>query len=917
VRKLLQITILLILLTGCAGPVKQGWNNFTAYYNTFYNAKKYFSEGEELNLRQAGSINPGELVRVYKSPSDAGDEQFDEAIVRAASILRKHDDSKYVIPSLLMIGKSYFYKSEFFAALEKFREARALAQGFEAGEAVLWQARTLLELGDIDEGLRLIAQELDNAQEWPDDLLGRLYTINGQMLAESGNWEQASQSLLLAEEFLDDSDLKARTYFLHGQVLEQTQNLFQARAAYEYASLIKTDYDIEFHSRKKQADIARLTGDYDSALLMYRRLERDDKFLDYRIDMHYEAARTHQEMGNPERAIELYNSILHNRFDLPENLIRAKAYFGLGEIYRDDLDNFPVAAAYFDSSASQNVPANLISNRFDASELAASFGEYSRLKNSISERDSLLRLATLEPEQLDSVLAAIRLEHAAEMQQMEEDAARANIMLVTGSGTNEIIEATETAEYGFLNHMNRTSLTEASVRFQAVWGDRPLADNWRRRAAVSGSRFDAALTQGSGSQDAIQNDDSGLLTDYRPDLTSIPFEEEQKTQIRREIENFKYRLANLFLLQLDMPDSARIYYEEILQSGLNESLVPRALYSLIDLDLASGNEAGARHLANRLVENYPASPFTKQVIERLNDDDLMPVSFVLAENDQGIAPSYLAIRQSDTTSTALERAERLLNLATESRNPAQSEMLYYEAARSYLEAAIDESEDADSLYKWISDKQRIEQRQRELTIARDSAAIMLQDTTLSDSEREKWEEIDGSGFTGSTDLSYPFEGSYWDSTRSMLNRAISFNRSGRIHSAARSLFELLEKTEPAQADTTRSMEFPRDRFPTEPGPDMNRCIDAGLEPDVEGGIPGFMSRVQFPDWAYGSGLKTDIIYLVTVTPEGEIRQFEQVTNIDRSGIPQAVEEAIDREFRFKPLQGTDTYRCEITFPIDL
>ena len=119
-RKLLQILIPVLFLAGCAGPIKQSWNNFTAYYNTFYNAKKYYSEGEELNRQQAESLDPEGLIHIFLSPSAAGAEQFDEAITKSASILRDHEQSSYVVPSILMIGKSYYYKSEFFSALEKY-----------------------------------------------------------------------------------------------------------------------------------------------------------------------------------------------------------------------------------------------------------------------------------------------------------------------------------------------------------------------------------------------------------------------------------------------------------------------------------------------------------------------------------------------------------------------------------------------------------------------------------------------------------------------------------------------------------------------------------------------------------------------------------------------------------------------------
>jgi hypothetical protein len=148
VRKIVQITVLVFLLAGC-GSLNQGWNNFTAYFNTYYNAKKFYNSGLEKNQNQQPDINPLVPIRIHESPTDAGLEDFAKAIEKGSAILREHDDSKYVVPALFIIGKSYYYRSDFFAALEKFEELDALAEGVERQEAIfgwdepIWKCRIL------------------------------------------------------------------------------------------------------------------------------------------------------------------------------------------------------------------------------------------------------------------------------------------------------------------------------------------------------------------------------------------------------------------------------------------------------------------------------------------------------------------------------------------------------------------------------------------------------------------------------------------------------------------------------------------------------------------------------------------------------------------------------------------------------
>src|SRR5690606_25256767 len=43
------------------------------------------------------------------------------------------------------------------------------------------------------------------------------------------------------------------------------------------------------------------------------------------------------------------------------------------------------------------------------------------------------------------------------------------------------------ADAGFLGYRDVARVQEALVAFQAVWGDRPLVPNWRRRQAIGGA----------------------------------------------------------------------------------------------------------------------------------------------------------------------------------------------------------------------------------------------------------------------------------------------------------------------------------------------------------------------------------------------------------------------------------------------
>jgi len=140
VKRSFQIALIVIFLTSCGTPLEQPWRNFNAYFNTYYNTQQHFRDGLDQNERQVPDVNPQQPIQIFLPPTNAGRQDFQYAIETGATILRDHSDSKYVEPSIALIGKSYFYRSEFFAALEKFQELQALTTGITEQEAVFGRA---------------------------------------------------------------------------------------------------------------------------------------------------------------------------------------------------------------------------------------------------------------------------------------------------------------------------------------------------------------------------------------------------------------------------------------------------------------------------------------------------------------------------------------------------------------------------------------------------------------------------------------------------------------------------------------------------------------------------------------------------------------------------------------------------------
>ena len=91
-------------------------------------------------------------------------------------------------------------------------------------------------------------------------------------------------------------------------------------------------------------------------------------------------------------------------------------------------------------------------------------------------------------------------------------------------------------------------------------------------------------------------------------------------------DDLKYRLANMFFSELNVPDSAKFYYEEIIDNDKNKKVVPQATYALGTYYLTLNQEEPADSIFKIVYEKYPELDIAKDAAKRLkieyvSDDD--------------------------------------------------------------------------------------------------------------------------------------------------------------------------------------------------------------------------------------------------------------------------------------------------------
>lgn len=674
----------LLLTAGCRTTLPRQWANFKAYYNTFYNAKTTFEEGLEKNQNIELEFVEGRPIRIFDPPGQAGKQEFANTIEKGADILRDHEASDYVDPALFLIGKAYFYRTEYFSALQKFEElARVTEDPVLRQEAVFWKSRALYQLNQFDTGIAYTSDELLQLDGWRPELEARTALMLAEHHVVRENTASAIRLLDPALPQIEERTTRARGYFLLGQLLEQQGDPIAAEKAYARVARSKVDYELVYQALKRQAVTLRQNGRFRESADLFRKLIRDDKNLDARIELGFERNQTLYEAGETDAALEGFLELLRERDIDMDRVAKARTYKAIGDLYRLQVGDFRQAAAYYDSAAAIRLAENERPVGFDADELAASFGQYAKLRQEIHRMDSLLALARMDVEQRDSVVQALRevryeaLKEELERQRQEQS----RMVVVNTSGGGGAMGGTGTGQ-GFLNHLNPQMVDDAKTQFQALWGGRPLVDDWRVLQMVQQSGASAGVRGGTvaeadpqaggavaagaeggagaleggamageagmggmggavdslaaGGLDGAEGAPDGLVAGIRADsldaqldidLTQIPVDSARQAAMQADVDRQSYELANVFTFALEVPDSARALYAVIADRAADQTLKGQSLYILSDMAITAGDSALALGYARRVMSLIPASVYAERIARRfeLDPKDFAPL----------------------------------------------------------------------------------------------------------------------------------------------------------------------------------------------------------------------------------------------------------------------------------------------------
>ena len=538
-----------------------------AYFNTYYNAQRQFQEAVDELMAQRENKQADRSFGFAFAVSPNTKTKFAAVIEKCSKLLQYHSESSLVDDALLMIGKSYYYQNDYQQAERKFKE---LLEEFpnsglvSEGELLLGYCYYMMNDKPKASGVAKIL--LDNATKQGDDAYAaRASMLLAQIELDNKNIDQAATYYQAASDNAGSSEERCMAYLNLASLYVQEGNNQRALEAYRKAEGASTTFETAYKARIGEARSLSKLGGHEESLALLRDMLSSSNYKEYYGEISLEIANVFNESKEYPSAIAQYEYV-DTSYARTESA--AKSYFQLGDLYETKLFQFDSAFVKYSKGKSEFPQAQITQQ---LTERAEYLGKYIQYRNEIQRFDSIKTLLLSLP---DTLLASAGA--------------------ATGSTTDSL-------------HMISTHVPAPSDS---------IADSLHTIGAYVPAPGDstahlANAVPTDSTLDSLKSKPQAAPKIVRPAISL--------DSVNARLAYDKTELAALFYTVMGLPDSAEVWYMDLLIEHPDSKQEPRALYTLAQIYSQDSTEprAAADSLYRVLVEKFPESEFAPEAERQL------------------------------------------------------------------------------------------------------------------------------------------------------------------------------------------------------------------------------------------------------------------------------------------------------------
>ena len=548
-----------------------------AYYNTFYNARKAFEEGERIRLNQQ---NPDGGIPPLAAAS------YELAIENAGLVLRDHSGSSLVDDALVLIGDARAIQGQHVQAIKRYEQVLRLFPDSELVAHCLFSlGRSHFGAGDpvqADELLDRFIREYPGSDRSPD-----AYMLRGRIAFDGGRYEEAVARFeaFLATHPGDDRQEEALYYIARSSL--ELNRFDVARELFEQVIGQARTKTLRYQAGFMMGESLRREGQHGAALEVFESLLAQRDYARYRPEVMLAMAACLVGLGEVEAAVYRYVTIaseFEDDRDYGEEV--SQAMYELAELYRNTGRLERAERQYADA--------------LRRSPRAYWVGEEAERKNRAIRE---LRRLNGNLENMLNGLASMKARedggpnHASNVAGLMENVAGIRFQLAEHYLFQLDMADSASSQYRAIENESGDPSIAARAAFARAW----ILDEVLDDPAQANSVYDTITEQYAGTDHAVE----AAIALSRPIEGELP-------------EERLFSEAERLLFEADRPDSARGLYEQVLRRYPDGEFAPRALYALGWLaETRFGQPETALERYRDIVGRYPGSDQAKSVRDKI------------------------------------------------------------------------------------------------------------------------------------------------------------------------------------------------------------------------------------------------------------------------------------------------------------
>lgn len=541
--------------------------------------------------------------------------KLQDAIKKASIVAEKHQNSKWIDNSYILLGKSRLYLGEWADGLEALRYVYANGRDeSDKNNALIVLMRVYIEHKDYSNALG-VAEYLSQ-QPLSKTAQRDFYLTKAYLHQQNGEYLTAVAILEETFPLLKKSTETARIHFAAGQMYDRLGQYALANKHYKSVNRNKPNYDLGFYSAMNSLqNQVVLDPNRDLSDVGFDKMLRDRKNDDLRDRVYFTMGLLAEHKKQIPQAIDyLQKAAAASKGNMQQ---KAYTYLQLARIEYESRENFEKSKAYYDSALAilpQEAPEyRLVADRKRALD------NFVLQYTIVSTEDSLQRLAKMNPAALDNKIDAII--EAQEQKRLEEEALAKKAVLAAQNanmlqtGGNPLANGGERRWELY----DPALVDKGKIDFKRTWGNRPLEDDWRRSSRPlrslagngAGGTDSTALAQAP-SENTVLKKGTGEWDQVHAMLKSnVPLTDTAFAVSKRKKEDALYNLGKIYRFDLKESNRAIASFERVLSEYPNTQYKDEIYYLLFLSN--EQNAASQESWKSKLLSEYPNSTYARLV----------------------------------------------------------------------------------------------------------------------------------------------------------------------------------------------------------------------------------------------------------------------------------------------------------------